>query len=119
MKIEPTQIQNARSNGKEFIPKPYLELAEKLEKQFYNLLLNEMEKTVEKTEPQSTAEEYYNSLLSDKHAEIFSQNPNNNGIKDLILNEVYPQRFRSKAVFEHYNKEAQRYSKNSSGQGVE
>lgn len=91
-----------RDNGQSHIPKPYLDIAENLETQFSDMMFKAMEKTVGKDEG-STAEEYYNSLLNEQRSKMAS-NDEGMGIKKIILDQIYPQKFRTKENLDAYQK---------------
>lgn len=91
-----------RDNGRSHIPKPYLDIAENLETQFSDMMFKAMEKTTGKDEG-STAEEYYNSLLNEQRSKLAS-NDEGMGIKKIILDQIYPQKFRTKENLDAYSK---------------
>ncbi|MCB9094870.1 MAG: rod-binding protein [Halobacteriovoraceae bacterium] len=81
-RLSPEQLKN--------IPKEYLEAAKGMETQFANYMINEMRKTVHKVNPESSAEQYYNSLLDYERAKKLVDTQGL-GLKELILNQIYPQ----------------------------
>jgi len=76
------------------IPKPYMDVAEGMEAQFINHMLTELEKTVHKEKPDSQAEAYYKSLLNNERADIMAKTENSIGLKDMILDQIYPKYMR-------------------------
>ena len=107
MKVESTHQLNAinsvkKRNDLEYVPKPYLEMAEGMESQFTEMMYTEMEKTTGKEES-STAEDYYNSMLNEERAKVTGKD-DGIGIKKMILDQVYPAKFRNKENYEAYLK---------------
>ena len=87
--------QNHRTYNKyKNIPKEYLEVAEGMESQYINYMLNELNKSVQSERPESAAEKYYKSLVNSERAKIMAQTDNGVGIKDLVLDQIYPQHMR-------------------------
>lgn len=87
----PTLITHDRYAG---IPKPYMDVAQGMEAQFINHMLTELEKTVHKEKPDSQAEAYYKSLLNNERADIMAKTENGIGLKDMILDQIYPKYMR-------------------------
>lgn len=90
---------NLASNQKTYdkyknIPKQYLEVAEGMEAQYINYMMNELNKSVQSESPESSAEKYYKSLINSERAEIMAKTDNGVGIKDLVLDQIYPQHMR-------------------------
>ncbi len=107
MKIESAPHLNAidsikKKSGYEYVPKPYLEMAEGMESQFTEMMYKEMEKTTGKEEG-STAEDYYNSLLNEQRSKTASAE-DGIGIKKMILDQMYPAKFRNKENYDAYLK---------------
>ena len=99
------------------IPKEYLDVAEGMEAQYINYMLNELNKTVQSERPESAAEKYYKSLINSERAEIMAKTNNGVGIKDLVLDQIYPQHMRRpvniKQAMNQYHKQ------NVSNKGVD
>lgn len=81
--------------------KPYEEIAEGMEANFSAHMLAEMRKTIPKESPDSSAMEYYNSLLDYERAQLMAQSDSGLGIKKVILDQIVPQNMK------HYLKNAQ------------
>lgn len=94
--------QIKQNSGNQYVPKPYLDMAEGMESQFTEMMYKEMEKTTGKEEG-STSENYYNSLLNEQRAKIASAD-DGVGIKKIILDQIYPAKFRNKENYEAYVK---------------
>lgn len=78
----------------ENIPKEYLDVADGMETQFINHMLNEMRKTVNTAEKDSNASEYYKSLMDFERAKIMAKTENGIGLKEVILDQIYPKHMR-------------------------
>ena len=90
MKITP-QAQ-ALSNAQRTNPvKPYEDIAEGMETNFTSHMLAEMRKTIPKETPDSSAMEYYNSLLDFERAQTMAKSDSGLGIKKVILDQIVPQ----------------------------
>ncbi len=73
------------------MPKAYLDIAQGMETQFINNLMNEMDKTIVSENPDNSSTKYYKSLLSNERAKIMASTDNGIGLKDLILDQIAPQ----------------------------
>ena len=72
------------------VPKDYLKVAQGMETQFTNHLLGEMRKTVQPTNPESQAQKIYKSMLDDERAKMMSESNTGLGVKDMVLDQIYP-----------------------------
>lgn len=70
--------------------KPYEEIAEGMETSFTSHLLAEMRKTVPKETPDSSAMDYYNSLLDYERAQLMAQSDTGLGVKKVVLEQIVP-----------------------------
>jgi Rod binding domain-containing protein len=75
--------------------RPYEEIAEGMEANFTQHLLQEMKKTVPKDNPDSAPMDYYNSLLDAERAQIMAKSDSGIGIKKVILDQIVPQHLKS------------------------
>ncbi|MBL7664174.1 MAG: rod-binding protein [Bacteriovoracaceae bacterium] len=88
---KPMTIEQAR--------KPYEQVAEAMDTQFSEHLIQEMRKSVQQETPDSTALNYYNSVMDHERAKLMAKDPNGGlGIKKLILEQILPQNLKPKAV---------------------
>jgi len=71
--------------------KPFEEIAEGMETNFTSYMLAEMRKTIPKETPDSSAMDYYNSLLDQERAEAMAKSESGLGIKKVILDQIVPQ----------------------------
>lgn len=81
------QVQNDKYKN---VPKDYMRVAEGMEAQFTNHLLNEMRKTIHPTTPQTQAEKIYRSMLDDQRSQMMAKSDTGLGIKDMVLDQIYP-----------------------------
>jgi Rod binding domain-containing protein len=86
-----------------FIPSSVKKIAQDYEAQFAELMLQEMKKTVEQGEL-DTGSEFYQSLLQKEQANSLTQNNGGLGIQKMILNQIYPERWRTKEQLEAFEK---------------
>jgi Rod binding domain-containing protein len=88
--------------------KPYEDIAEGMEANFTSHMLAEMRKTIPKETPDSSAMEYYNSLLDYERAQLMAKSDSGLGVKKVILDQIVPQNMK------HYLQQ-QRATKPSQG----
>ncbi|MEK6624029.1 MAG: hypothetical protein AABY86_03615 [Bdellovibrionota bacterium] len=100
--IPPSHQSKRDSNGIQYVPKDYVAVAEAQEASFLKLMFDEMNHSIEHAEEPSSAESIYQSLLTDEQAQALASHPDGVGIKNLILDQIYPQKFRSKEAYEAY-----------------
>jgi Rod binding domain-containing protein len=72
------------------VPKEYLEVARGMETQYFQYMIEQMNKTVDKAEHESSSQNFYNSLLDLERAQIMAKEDRNGGLKDLILQQILP-----------------------------
>ena len=87
--------------NKHFIPEEYKGVASAMEKQFVKHMIDNMDKTISRSKEESSAEEYYKSLLYDEFANKISQN-DTMGLQDIILDQVYPRRLRNELAYKSF-----------------
>ncbi|MBC74869.1 MAG: hypothetical protein CME64_02525 [Halobacteriovoraceae bacterium] len=92
----PNMQARAKKSAEKYqnIPKEYMDVAQGMETQFINHMLNEMRKSVKSTEPDSSATKYYKSLMDHERAKIMAETENGIGLKDVILDQIYPKHMR-------------------------
>lgn len=110
MKVNPQdknyheQIQKLR--------KPYVEIAEGMERQFTNYLLDQMKRGIPKDESSSSAREFYESQLDGEFAEAMSKSDTGLGVKNVILEQILPPSLKKQPGL---NREAQKVYNQMSG----
>lgn len=107
-KIEQATTPNRPENKGNYhlIPKAYKKVAGDLEGQFAELMLEQMDKTIDRSDELSTANNYYSSLQRSEHAKAMSSSDKGTGIKQMILDQIYPSRLRTEqnlAAYENFN----------------
>ena len=94
----------ALPENRHFVPDEMNKVAESYEKQFAQFLLKEFYKSVPKQEKESTAGNIYESWMIGEQSDAISKNEDGLGIKNLILEEVYPRKYRNQAQYDSYLK---------------
>jgi Rod binding domain-containing protein len=93
----------AKNKSTDYIPKEFKEVASSMEKQFIEHMLEQMEKTTGQKE-ESTANNYYKGLQRTERSEIISNLSAEGSLKELILDQIYPQKFRNETSYNAYQK---------------
>lgn len=70
--------------------KPYEDVAEGMEANFTSYMLQEMRKSIPKENPDSSAMDYYNSLLDYERAQSMAKSDSGLGVKKVILDQIVP-----------------------------
>lgn len=99
----------------EYVPKEFKEVASSMEKQFIQHMLEQMEKSTG-APAESSANSYYKSLQRNERSEIISNLSEEGSLKHLILEQIYPKKFRNKVSFDAYLK-TQNNSKHNQNKG--
>ena len=105
------ELKKSSSKGHEFIPEDHKKFAKAMESQFAELMLKEMQKSVGSKDT-NQAQQIYESMLLKERAKNMSDNKDS-AIQELILSEVYPQKFRNKQNFEMYQASQNKFKKNA------
>ena len=71
------------------VPSAYREVAQGLEAQFIELMLQEMEKTIQHSST-NQASEFYRSMLNTERSKLMAEHGGGMGIAQMILNQIYP-----------------------------
>ena len=100
MKINPQAYSLPTDSQRKNPVKPFEEIAEGMEANFTTHMLAEMRKTIPKETPDSSAMEYYNSLLDYERAQLMAKSDSGIGVKKIILDQIVPQNMK------HYLKNA-------------
>jgi Rod binding domain-containing protein len=109
-------IQNTQSKGlslkdsnkviqddSRFIPEPYKNVASGMEQQFARFMVEQMEKTVTRENPESQATAYYKSIVNQERAEAMSETGRGLGLKQMILDQIYPKHLRNQLALDNFN----------------
>lgn len=86
-----------------YIPEEYKNVAKGMESQFVELMLKQMEQTTTLGEEDNdTASGIYKNWLNTERSKIMTNSKNKLGIQDLILDEIYPKKFRNQMSYNQY-----------------
>ena len=96
--------KNSNQRWDQYIPDPYKKVASAMEKQFLNVMISKMNQTIKKNDKNSSSMDYYQGLLTQERSSIMANNNGGVGIKKLILDQIYPNHFRNKITFNHFQK---------------
>lgn len=109
-------IQNAQSKGlslkdsnkviqddSRFIPDPYKKVASGMEQEFARFMVEQMEKTVTRENPDSQATAYYKSIVNQERAEAMAETGKGLGLKQMILDQIYPKHLRNQLALDNFN----------------
>lgn len=110
-RIPSTEI-NTSNFDLQKVPKPYLKIARGMEKQFAQFMIEQMEKTVDKTSTDSSALKYYKSLLNDKHATIMTEKGDGLGLQNMILDQILPDQIKYRYLKNQSKNPIEQYSQN-------
>ena len=99
-------VQNKDTH--KYIPEDFKKVARGMETQFLEYMLKKMNDTVSKSAPDSTSNNYYKSLQTSERAKLMSQLGQEGSLKNLILNKIYPEKFRNEQAFNAYQKSQQK-----------
>ena len=94
---EITTNQLPKENFK-YIPEKFIEAVENLETQFINQMLKQMQATTGEAQG-STADSYYKDLQTTERSKLMSQTTNTGSLKELILNQIYPEKYRNETTY--------------------
>ena len=110
--IQSVKKKNVQTHGQDqkYIPDDHKEFAKKLEAQFAQLMFKEMQKTVATNGQNSTANEFYDSLMLQERAKAMSERGDSK-IQNMLLDEIYPKKFRNKANYDLYAQSQNKYNK--------
>jgi Rod binding domain-containing protein len=71
--------------------KAYEDVAEGMEANFTSYMLQEMRKSIPKETPDSSAMDYYNSMLDYERAQTMAKSDSGLGVKKVILDQIVPE----------------------------
>lgn len=92
------------------VPKPYMDVAKGMEKQFISYMISQMNNSVKSENKESSAEKYYKGLMDNERANIMANTKNGIGMKDLVLDQILPAHLKqpanAQAAVKRYQHEA-------------
>ncbi len=111
-KISPpiTTIKHVATNSDQYIPENFQQVAAGMESQFIDLMIQQMRKSVPLEEAQSSAEEIFSAMEDSERAKILSTTKKGIGLKDLVLDEIYPKKFRNRLAYDSYMKQQEAFN---------
>jgi Rod binding domain-containing protein len=106
-------VQGNRVDDRQYIPAKYKEVAANMEQQFAEMMIDQMNKTVEENESEvdSAGMDYYKSLQKSDRAKSLTQQ-NNLGLQNMILDQIYPKRMRTEFGLKQYEAQTNRIHHN-------
>ena len=91
----------SKKENYQYVPKEFKQIAKSMEQQFIEHMLQQMEKT-SGADNESTSDNYYKGLQRTKRAEMFSQLSGEGSLKDLILDQIYPEKYRNQISYDTF-----------------
>ena len=85
------QLETVNFKGRK-VPKVVTEIAQGMEVQFIAHLLKKMRDTIPQEEADSSANDYYKSLMDSERAKMIAQKDGGLGLQELIVNQLSPDR---------------------------
>ena len=102
MTINPAHNQRGmKTVSREEMLKPYVEVAEGIETQFTNHMIEQMRRTVPRENEPSSAESYYESLIDNERAKTMAQSDTGLGLKRVILDQIVPAHLKQQPKPQH------------------
>lgn len=89
-----------RDTGMKYVPKDYIDVAKGQERVFAKLMLEQMHKSL--NPESSTAMGVYNDLMLEERAKLMTEQHEGMGIQEVILDQLYPKKFRNPQALEAY-----------------
>jgi Rod binding domain-containing protein len=71
------------------VPDEYKKIAEGMESQFAKLMIDQMRKSIQKSDKESSAENFYRSVMDSKYADLMTKGEGL-GLQKVILDQIYP-----------------------------
>lgn len=106
------ELNQKKIDDRQYIPKQFKEVAQNMEQQFAQYMLEQMNKAVDQSEPEeSTGMDYYKGLQTTEQAKIMAAK-DNLGLQDMILNQIYPKRLRTEIGLKQYEAQVDRIHHN-------
>ena len=105
--------QNKKIDDTQYIPKQYKEVAANMEQQFAEMMLDQMARTVEESEPSDggMGMDFYKSLEKSERAKAMTEQKTL-GLQNMILDQIYPKRQRTEMALKQYEAQANRIHQN-------
>lgn len=84
-----SKIKNKPYDKYANVPEAYMRIAEGMESQFNQMMIAQMKKTINRADPHSPAARVYDEMLDQHYADIMASK-DGVGIKDVVLEQIYP-----------------------------
>jgi Rod binding domain-containing protein len=94
-----------RGDDLQYVPEDFKKVAGGLEQQFVEYMLKQMNKSIGKGASEGSAMDYYKDLQNTEQAKTLTNINNGVGIQDLILNQIYPKKFRNPQAMAAFTKD--------------
>jgi len=108
--------KKSTTSNLQYVPEEIKKIARDMDSQFAKLMIQKMKATISRNEEQSTANQIYEGYLSDEYSKAMAMQNNGSGVQELILDQIYPHRYRNKITYDHYLKNQkdliERFNKN-------
>ena len=104
------------NNSMKYVPDDFKKIAQSMEQQFINHMVEQMEKTSSNSS-ETQADSFYKGLQRSERAKIISELSGEGSLKELILDQIYPDRYRNEASYNAFlssqNQKLNAYKKNT------
>jgi len=88
--INPAQQKGMKVVSREEMLKPFKDVAEGMETQFSQQMIEQMRKSIPRESEPSSAQQYYESLMDYEYAKSMAQSESGLGLKKVILDQIVP-----------------------------
>jgi Rod binding domain-containing protein len=106
------QVQNRQvKSDEQYVPTKFKKVASAMESQFAEFMLQQMQKTVNRNTADDSSSKYYKSLMNTERAKTLANQNGGLGIQKMILEQIYPKRYRNEIAFNHYEKMSNPHAK--------
>jgi hypothetical protein len=96
---------NISKNPNQYIPKIVSEIAENAEAQLFKTMFDQMNQSARGEKSLSTSEDFFQSLLNDEQAKLYSQQNNGKGLQKVILDQIYPDHLRNDGYYKAFHQQ--------------
>lgn len=95
------RADRSQVKDRHFIPEPYKNVAEGMEKQFTEYMLEQMDNSVDRADDSNSATDYYDSVMREQRADVMAKN-SELGLQKTILDQIYPERMRNQFAYQRF-----------------
>ena len=79
-----------KGRRRDSIPEAYRKVAKGMEEQFLQHMIEQMRKTIDFANAESSSLKFYQSMLNSSHANVMAQKNYGKGLQKVILDQIYP-----------------------------